>query len=241
MPFAYWNEPECYACTHSFDGAQWAWQFLRRNPQYQAEWSAFNQVWAALEAAYGRPPQRDFCAWRADPRAWVSVQDCPDGDCRVDRDKVLIECAMGARWGFYKFPASPADDDPVGGQRLQWRQQVDEGIPVVGHDDHEWLGDDPARVALGFDLALPLRDQFERAKRALQLMQRRRQKSGQVKAVSLKTQRAELTLMLRLLDAEAAAVDEASLSTISEDWRVMLERAHELRDGAYRRLPFMPA
>jgi hypothetical protein len=240
MLIAAWNEPARYARTDALNGAQWAWEFLRRNPLYQAEWSAFNALWDDLEAAYGRPPRRDFCAWKADPRAWVRVVDCPDSDCRVDGDKVLIECAMGARWGFYKFPPSPADEDPVGGQRLQWRE-VDQPVPLIGTSDHDWLGEDAARVALGFDLALPLRDQLERAKRKLQVLQHRRQKTGQVRAVSLKAQQAALTSMLRLLDAEAAAVDEKAFVAVSQDWRLLLRRAHALRDGGYRRLPFMPA
>ena len=113
-----WSDAQAYAFTASLNAGQWAWEFLRRNPGYQAEWQAFDAVWQALEADYGRPPDRDFSAWRLDPRAWLHAADCPEGDCRVDQDRVLIECAMGARWGFYKFPPDPADDDPVGGQRL---------------------------------------------------------------------------------------------------------------------------
>lgn len=239
MFIAAWNEPERYAYTEALNGAQWAWEFLRRNPKYQAEWSAFNTLWNTLEEAYGRPPNRDFCAWKADPRAWVSSAECQESDCRVDQDKVLIECAVGARWGFYKFPPSPAEDDPVGNQCLKWRE-VEESIPIVGPADRDWLGDNAALVALGFNLGLPLREQLERAKRTLQLLQRRRQKSGQVEAVSLKAQRADLLSMLRLLDAEAAVVEEQVLAIVSRDWNALLERAHALRDGGYRRLPLLP-
>jgi hypothetical protein len=234
-----WQDTEGYAFTHSLSSVQWAWEFLRRNPLYQAEWSEFNALWNTLEAAYGRPPHRNFCAWKADPRAWVRVADCPDSDCRVDQDKVLIECAMGARWGFYKFPPSPQDDDPVGAQRLQWRP-VEESTPIIGPSDKGWLGDDANRVALGFDLALPLRDQIERAKRTLQLMQRERQKSGQVRALSLRRLCASLCLMLQLLDAEEADADTSAIESVGPDWASLLEQAHGLRDGGYRRLAVLP-
>lgn len=240
MAFRDWQNPEDYAFGTGLSGDQWAWEFLRRNTGYQAEWSDFNRVWQALEAVYGRPPDRDFCAWKADPRAWVAVGDCPDSDCRVDQDKVLIECAMGARWGFYKFPPDPADDDPCGAGRLAWRE-IEQDIPVVGNNDRQWLGNDAARVALGFDLSLPLREQIERAKRSLQILQRRRRKSGQLEMSSLKTQCAYLGLMLRLLDAEADAADATAFASVSPDWGGLLDKAHVLRDGGYRRLPLLPA
>ena len=94
MHFRDWRNPEDYSFAQGLNGAQWAWEFLRRNPRYQEEGSAFHEVWQLLERAYGRPPNRDFPAWKADPRAWVNAEDCPDSDCRVDQDKVLIECAM---------------------------------------------------------------------------------------------------------------------------------------------------
>jgi len=235
MVFRDWTRPQDYAFTGTLDGAQWAWEFLRRNPQYQAEWRAFNSVWQALEAEYGRPPNRDFCAWRLDPRAWVHAADCPQGDCRVDEDKVLIECALGARWGFYKFPPDPADEDPVGDGRLTWRECMEE-VPEIGPEDAPWLGADPARVALGFDLSLPLRDQLERAKRRLQVLQRQRQRSGALVPPSLRAQRAVLSTQLRLLDAESGGADEPEFVSIGRDWRALLGQAQQLRDGGYRRL-----
>ena len=233
------HKPADYAYTQELSGAQWAWEFLRRNPRYRQEWIAFNEVWQLLEAAYGRPPNRDFCAWKADPRAWVRAEDCPGSDCRVDQDKVLIECAMGARWCFYKFPPDPDDDDPVGAGCLVWRE-VETDTPLVSPDDHNWLGDDPARVALGFDLSMPLREQLERAKRLLQVMQRQRQKSGRVETVSIRAQRGTLRLMLQLLDAESDGADDRMLESIDMGWRPLLEQAHRLCESGYRRLPFLP-
>lgn len=239
MVFRDWTRPQAYAFTERLDAAQWAWEFLRRNPRYQAEWRAFDATWRALERQYGRPPDRDFCAWKRDPRAWVPAADCPAGDCRVDEDKVLIECALAARWGFYKFPPDPADDDPVGGGRLVWRDLPVE-ILQVGREDREWLGDDPAKVALGFDLSLPLREQLERAKRRLQLLQRQRQRSGALRPLSLRGRRASLATLLRLLDAEAAGAGVAGMSRISQDWQGLLQQAHALRDADYRSLPLLP-
>ncbi|HOP15986.1 MAG TPA: DUF6499 domain-containing protein [Gammaproteobacteria bacterium] len=239
MEFRRWDHPQDYAFTQHLCAAQWAWEFLRRNPLYQAEWVAFDTVWRELETQYGAPPDRDFCAWKLDPRAWVRAADCPEGDCRVDQDKVLIECALGARWGFYKFPPDPSDDDPVGEGRLVWRD-VETEARILGLDDTQWLGGDAAWVAIGFDLSLPLRDQIERAKRALQLLQRRRRQSGDVPAFSIATQRDRLRMSLRLLDASAAGAPEAALMSISSEWRDLLAKASVMRDGGYRQLTTWP-
>lgn len=240
MVFRDWTNAEGYTYTRDLNGAQWAWEFLRRNPQYQAEWAAFHATWQALEAAYGRPPSRDFSAWRLDPRAWVHAADCAEGDCRVDQDRVLIECALGARWGFYKFPPDPAEDDPAGADRLVWRE-IEEDVPLLGQADRHWFDEDPAHVAVGFDLSLPLREQLERAKRTLQMVQRQRQRSGEVRALSLRTRHEALTVMLRLLDAEFAQAGEAAIAMVDSDWRTLLGEAHQLRDGDYRRLALLPS
>ena len=236
MMFREWQDARAYAFTEKLDGAQWAWEFLRRNPRYRSEWQAFDRVWQALEADYGRPPDRDFCAWKLDVRAWVHASECPEGDCRVDQDKVLIECALGARWGFYKFPPDPADDDPVAGGRLLWRE-ADEPLPLIGADDTGWLGGDPARVALGFDL--PLREQFEHARRQLQMLQRQRRRSGRLDTLADASYRQRLATMLRLLDADGAEADDAALAAIDGDWRQQLQQARVLCERGYRRLARM--
>ena len=45
MSFRDWTDPRDYAFTADLDPRQWAWEFLRRNPDYQAEWQAFHAVW----------------------------------------------------------------------------------------------------------------------------------------------------------------------------------------------------
>jgi hypothetical protein len=199
-----WRDPAAHGFTEALAATQWAWEFLHRNRDYRREWAAFIAVWRKLEAAYGAPPHRDFTAWRQDPRAWVYASDCPEGDCRVDHGRVLIECAMGARWGFHKFPPDPGDDDPVGRGRLTWRDPAGAEPIEIGPADYAWLGADPARIALGFDLSLPLQEQIERAKRHLQIAQRQRVRDGRVRLPIVADLRPQWTRLLRPLDAEAA-------------------------------------
>ncbi len=237
------RNPANYRFAERLTREQWAWEFLRRNPDYRREWADFDATWRILEAAYGSPPNRDFTAWKQDPRAWVPASECPEGECRVDQDKVLIECALGSRWGFYKFPPDPADDDPVGGGRLTWRERRSDHTVEVGPDDGDWLGTDPSRIAIGFDLRLPLRDQIEQAKRYLQMVQRQRVREGIVVPATVARLRERWTRCLRLLDADSAGPAEplfleelAGKGTV--DW--LRAEAHRLRDGGYLQILRLP-
>ncbi len=232
-----WRNPHDYAFTRHLTAAQWAWEFLRRNPDYRREWAEFIATWRNLEAAYGKPAQRDIAAWKRDPRAWVPAGECPDSDCRIDGDRVLIECALGARWGFYKFPPDPADDDPVGGDRLVWRE-VPLDIPLLGPG--ETTPPEPRRAALVFDLELPLAPQLEQAKRRLQIERRRRVAGGEVTAPRIGDHAETLSLRLRLLDAAAAGASPAEragvLALAPASARAAEAEAQALSRGGYRRL-----
>jgi hypothetical protein len=104
---------DAYAHCATLTRDQWAWEFLRRNPDYQRDYRAFIAIWRALEADYGAPPNRDFSKWKRDPRAYGPLPGdaelaAPGGElCTVDDDRVLLECWMGAKWGFHKFPLDP--------------------------------------------------------------------------------------------------------------------------------------
>jgi hypothetical protein len=241
-PMPDWRRPETYAFTAHLTREQWAWEFLRRNPDYRRAWAAFAATWRDLEAAYGSPPNRNFPAWRQDPRAWVHAANCPEGECRVDQDKVLIECALGARFGFHKFPPDPADDDPVGAGRLTWRELGPEPVRELGTQDLADLGADPALVALAFDLSRPLRDQIDQAKRQLQVLQRQRVRKGTLTLATVAGRRVLWTCVLRLLDAEAAGADpdrqnSGCIGWPREDLRV---EAHHLRDLGYLEILRLP-
>lgn len=239
-----WRDPDDYAFAADLSREQWAWEFLRRNPGYRREWAAFRDTWQALEAAYGRPPERDFQAWQRDPRAYVTVgRDEGAGDCRVDEDRVLIECALGARWGFYKFPLDPDCDAPVIGEQLSWRE-VPQGVRRLTPEDSAYLGGAPARVGLGFDLDLPLREQLERAKRYLLATQRGRVRDGTVRMRTVAALWPDWLRYLRCLDGLAAAAPEEELARVLERAPQALaadcRAALRLRDGGYRELLLLP-
>lgn len=64
------DQQDAYSHCTGLTRDQWAWEFLRRNPDYQADFRRFIALWQALEADYGAPPNRDFQRWKRDPRAY---------------------------------------------------------------------------------------------------------------------------------------------------------------------------
>ena len=114
-----WLAAETYAYTGTLSASQWAWEFLRRNPEYCDDYAWFIRNWNILEQAYGKPPHRDFPAWKADPRA-----------SRINAlgESLLIECWMGEKWGFYKFPLDPARPAPIPATELLWREPSQEAV-----------------------------------------------------------------------------------------------------------------
>jgi len=162
----------------------WAWQFLRRNPEYQRDYADFIARWRALEADYGKAPHRDFPRWKNDPRAYVREGE-PDlacdnaaSACVIEDGKIMIECWMGAKWGFYKFPQDPAKENPAYPGELLWREQepqpaqLSPGVPASLQ---------PHLAAIQFDLRLSLDEQWEKARKLLAAARRKRAKNSKLR------------------------------------------------------------
>jgi len=187
-----WRNPEDYTFTQKLSPELWAWQFLRRNPEYQKDYDWFIQTWRALEADYGSAPNRDFSRWKLDFRAYAP-DEMTRGFCEDDKscaspdgDKILIECAMGAKWGFYKFPNSPAIEFPEIPEQLVWRE-IDFIVSEPDGPTQLYEAD------LRFDLRLSLNEQLSVAKRQLVIQKRQR------RVELLKTD--VLSIYLRMIDA----------------------------------------
>ncbi len=251
MTMLHWQHADEYRFTATLSREQWAWEFLRRNPDYRREWQAFRETWQALEADYGKAPNRDFQRWKRDPRAYVLEghdETCGDSDsCKVDGDKILIECHLGARWGFYKFPLDPDTDLPVIGQDLLWREVQREAVQV-DRGDSEWLGDETGKIAMGFDLTLPLKEQLDVAKRYLLAMQHWLRRNESITMQSIVAMRERLTLCLRLLDALAQGADRRQVAAVlfpglhggEEALGELEQEATGLMRDSYRRLLLLP-
>lgn len=211
-----------YEYCASLTRDQWAWEFLRRNPDYRRDYQAFITIWRALEADYGAPPKRDFTQWKQDPRAYGPLPGdaepaAPTGElCVMEDERVLLECWMGAKWGFYKFPLDPGRVAP-GPDELSWRP------PPQANGDIEA----PCRVDIAFDLALPLPPQLEAAKFRLVSRAAELRRQGHAAPKTVANQRERWTTMLRLLDG--AATPDADSAELRDEARALVA-------GGYRGL-----
>jgi hypothetical protein len=215
---------DAYAYCTALTRDQWAWEFLRRNPDYQRDYQAFIATWRALEADYGAPPHRDFQRWKRDPRAYGPLPGetalaAPTGElCVGDDDRVLLECWMGAKWGFYKFPLDPDRTTPPGPDELAWRPP-----PAPRHRP----ADDAYRLDIAFDLSLPLPPQLEAARFRLLSRAAELRRKGLAAPLTVASQRARWTRLLGMLDAEAAGAEVAAADA------PLLHEAKALAQGGY--------
>ena len=235
-----WRSAADDAFCDSLTKEEWAWQFLRRNPEYRADYAWFITTWQALEAEYGVPPERDYFRWRRDPRAWRSETEltgCDSDTCPGIDDKVLIECWMGAKWGFRKFPLDPDRVRPEPGAELAWREQP-LGTVEVTEANREFLQRAPGKIALGFDLSLPLAPQLAAAKIKLVVQQRSLERAGALPPRTTQAGRSLWTRYLRLLDGEACGVGRPELAQALgyQDIEADLVEAHRMCAGGYRRI-----
>lgn len=236
-----WRQDSDYAFCEQLDLAGWAWQFLRREPGYRADYDEFITIWRQLEAAYGAPPRRDFFKWKQDSRAWRSeatIAGCGTEICPGENDQVLIECWMGAKWGFRKFPPDPAIPHP---EEIDWREfpiDVEVIDPATGP-----LPPAPEKLALIFDLSLPLPAQLEAAKRQLITA---RQTGYQTKQLPPRNAREGAPVWRRWLRLLDGLENGATLNAIAEalalgDPERQADAAIAMRNGGYRRLLMLEA
>ena len=184
---------------------QWAWEFLRRNPAYRADYQQFIAIWRALEAEYGAPPNRDFQRWKQDPRAYGPLPGASDSDlskatsdlCIGEDERVLLECWMGAKWGFHKFPLDPDRAHPPAPDELSWRALPAQAARDIG---------EPYRLDIAFDLSLPLPPQLDAARFRLVSKVAELRRAGHVAPRSVTSQCEYWTELLQALDGNTSNV-----------------------------------
>lgn len=128
-PIRDWRYPREYPAAGDRDATGWAWEFLRRNPEYQRLWDVFDSLPDALEledehgpfsySKHGKwkgTPHVDFrfltdgAGWWADPEPipgeHVSEYEarCPDGRVLPFADYLM------ARFRLLPWPIAPRDE-----------------------------------------------------------------------------------------------------------------------------------
>lgn len=200
------------------DLGQWAWEFLRRNPAYQADYLEFIATWQMLENDYGAPPNRDFLRWKNDSRAtrpaWDPSLSTGAACVTDDEDKQLIECWMGAKWGFYQFPQDPALPAWQLEAPINWRPAPGFRVsrPPTSASD----------VQLTFDLTLPLPPQLEAAKAWLAGSLAALKRQGQAVPQTLQNRRGHWAELLRAWDSQSGSLLDEARAMVEGGYREIL-------------------
>jgi len=229
-----WKTASNYNYLDELDGSQWAWEFLRRNPDYIKDYTWFIANWYELELRYGKAPDRDYNDWKKDPLSCKKSV--------IDDEMLPIESWMEQKWGFYKFPPDPKMNAVKTQGKIAWREQIKDAITINEDNITDYLLHD-TRVGLGFDTSLPLKSQLEHAQKSLIIMQKQLRKNHPEKFCTINNHRLRWTDYLRMLDGirtDKKQVVAMELGYSHDELEESLTEAFRLRDHDYLCLPDLP-
>lgn len=228
LPLPYsWREDTDYNYTSRITRRQWAWEFLRRNPDYQRAWLAAAQVYSdKMQKRYTRS---------------VQIPDILESEESLSHWGInqYVNPAV-ADLGFKKLTENmclfPTGDQLIFGREFIASMAPNRGIKVdIEHFDIK-------RHALGvFDVTLPPGPQIKKMKARLEELHEKRM--GAKLNQGLKDTSA-FRGYIRHLDALAAGAETAeikdrlysSYSSPETSYNQNENAAKGLRDGEYRRL-----
>lgn len=209
---------------------RWAWEFLRRNPAYQADWLAYAETcreilpsWTPGEAFADDPVEALRLHDLLHENERFKVYDPPrlPGEneeawaFRVGKGRIVpLDSWHGAEYGLQNFP-SPFSDSFLIGAGPQFK-----AIPATVFVTQHWQGfkgapsiSDNRFRAIGIDLSLPIEPQLRGAQAVLERAQARLVKSGTIEQWPIKRNRCrEWPDLLRILDAKAAGATPAEMA-----------------------------
>lgn len=246
-----WQSPAAYLYVLRLGGPSLAWEYLRRNPEYRADWTRRHRNNGDLVS-----------------RWHLEVFEDPNLDAREARPVWRLRRHQRIRLQAADTPP----DDPEDAHRFSlWNVP---GTKRLVHDGRHMLltsfaDDKVLHLALGqdlhdgvpFEFVLGSGAQMEEASRAVE--RHRRLEAGEGQPVPLVSRRpGRLALMheraLRAFDGGAAAASQREIARhlfgtepVAQNWhtdselraqvRHLLRRARALVDGGYRDLLDMPA
>lgn len=169
-----WKDINTYSFTKDLDRAGWAWEFLRRNQTYRADWERYKREgWDS----WGTDPQA-FYSYIADKYGVIKLQDPAD-------DKP----------GFIFGIPRRVNSQLIGYQTSKHQFIEGQGGPNIYTAKGQWVTIPEGQVAVTFDMTIPLTPQVEFIKKLLL----ENQKSRSFKRPTL--YRDKWSLYLRVLDA----------------------------------------
>lgn len=230
-----WQKEADYAYCGKLSSAGWAFEFLRRNPEYRADYALIQDLRAALTKDHG-PYAQAKGAWRADPRAWIYVPPREIGEslnhwrnrAAATAGTHMIEewyvTWYRAKWKLKSRLPDPRDPAEPRFQPLAEKWPLYPTWGEVGEfyrngpdelDGSDWWASSGYVVAV-FDLTVPVNDQLKALKAHLQkqLVAAKADGLGPLKLKKPGSPSVIFRTYLRALDAAQAGVAEADMGKV---------------------------
>jgi hypothetical protein len=243
---ACWRDSKAYTLKKQPSIERWAWQFLRRNREYQHDYDIL--VRRRPDGWTMPAPQDDLAYFICNPPA-INKETYKEYARRLQSEGVhkhSIESLYSARLRKYELfeMVAPESETPprFRRRRVPFKEFFFGDLPI----DARTLLDTEAGAL--FDLSLPLREQLTWVGQILDHEQRKLIKRGKVFPREHRVREPNYPLYLRLLDAEASGAKVREMADILipdheggreaavKNVRDGLKAAKQLRDGGYLQL-----
>lgn len=223
-----WRDEKAYTYLNDASPTQWAWEFVRRNPKYQADYDAYTKAVNEPRALPGES-WSDYIKRAKEKGGW----QIPPATAA---DKLSKKYKVEPR------PYDPAVKDPP----IQFTEATPEQPPWVDFGyDHPGLRHAKEPFHLVFDLSQPIKPQLRNAEKMMEVVQPAMESTEDRQHSKLHTRL--FLIYIRLLDADEAGAKLGEItpillpgvSNIDPDYlgnkrlRANLKKARELRDHDY--------
>ncbi len=226
-----WKDPTAYPNPKDTTTEQWAWEFLRRNPEYQSDYVLWKE---AHEGSY-------------QPEGEATHQMFEELNRRIGLHK---------KYGLYAAMTDPARSELDGVAHLsaKYTNSLFYMPPVNGVNPLEHITMVPTShkdFTIKFDLERPIKPQIERAQTLLEKWQKTFKEQGKINVNNQRNSVEMYPSFLRVLDAEASEIGIPEMASIiypeednsktayavSKKIRNNLKAAKKLRDSDYLFIP----
>lgn len=245
-----WKDSDSYPQPDNTSLNAWAWEFLRRNPDYQQDYRSWKSLGIDEDFLPHQPGHSMDLAY-CEPEAYDGETFRQYCDRHSDYRLVPLSVKRGNDYGLDYL------HDPRNSARFV---RFDTGVSprYLVHDGNgpkEYAGirpEKPGEVVVKLSLEWPIGVQVDRLQRILSRHQRRLEEKGVITAHKKRNHPKKYSTYLRLLDAEASSAKPAEIARQifpdrsdcypdyngSKTVRDELQAANRLRDGNYRYLLF---
>lgn len=235
-----WQDASAYATLAAAGNACFAWEFLRRNSKYQADWATYVQTLRngamddaellRLIDAIDSPPGEEDMRWRLvgdelkRSQTLSRLQQLPCASVRTEHDAhrqtiTPLDRSMGIPWGIDAL-VNPGRAFGIFNVRFLagkgWSQPSSSSLKKLEDRYDGWRHHfESPYLILELDLELPLEVLERLALGAIRSQRAIRANKGHIKPVTARARAPKLMVeYLRLLDAKAASVTLPSIGKV---------------------------